>query len=117
MQKVYEIMFIVDQSLSTNFAQVEKEIKKIMARYNATVISLEKWGDKKLAYPIRKAGQKHIFGTYVLGYFQIAPEEVKHITHDLRMSEMIVRFLILCHKGEIKKVPFIKDEISEIETF
>jgi small subunit ribosomal protein S6 len=116
MKRMYEGMFLVNQPATlSGYTQIEREIKRVLTNHKASIISIEKWGDKKLAYPIRRRGEKFLFGTYILAYFEAPPHTIKDIRDDLLLSENVIRFLILQHKGEIKKVPFVGEERPEIE--
>jgi len=99
--KTYEGMFILEPTIAAKeWDKAVGEIEKILKKYNATIISINRWGERKLAYPIKKKNR----GTYVLTYFQLEPEAVSKIYSDCQFSEIIMRILILLHKGKVEKV-------------
>lgn len=94
----YEIMFIVEPTVaSKDWSRVTEELEKTITRYGGQVMSLKKWGERKLSFPIQKQQR----GTYVLGYFSGPPESVNKIRDDFRLSEIVLRFLILAHEGKV----------------
>lgn len=106
MQKTYEAMFIIDPLVaSKEWNRVSEEIEKIVKRYSGEIISLKKWGERKLSYPVKKQAR----GTYVLSYFKGPSESVSPIKNDFHLSEIILRSMILMHEGEVKETEAPKD--------
>ena len=91
-KNLYEGMFLVDSALAaSDWDGVLDLIKNILTRSEAELVSLNKWDERKLAYEINKKSR----GTYLLCYFKVAGEKVKDIERDVRLSEKIMRVLIL----------------------
>ena len=91
-KNLYEGMFLVDSALAaSDWDGVLDLIKNILTRSEAELVSLNKWDERKLAYEIEKKSR----GTYLLCYFKVAGEKVKDIERDVRLSEKIMRVLIL----------------------
>jgi small subunit ribosomal protein S6 len=84
-------MFLFDPTFADNYANVEKELERIMERAGAKLIVAGKWDERKLAYEITKRRR----GCYVLAYFQADPERIGGIERDCQLSESILRILIL----------------------
>lgn len=100
--KTYEGMLLVDPTVAAReWDRVVEEIERIAKRHEAAVLQLSKWGERKLAYPIRKNHR----GTYVLAYLAAPPKAVGKIRADLQLSEVIWRSLLLRHEGELRKEP------------
>lgn len=98
--KTYEGLFLVDPTLAAKeWDKVIGEVQRIAAKANAKVVSSNKWGERKLAYPIR--GHKR--GTYLLAYFQADGDGIAKIRRDCEFSDIIVRVLLLNHEGEIRQ--------------
>ncbi len=57
-----------------------------------TVAGVESWGKRKLAYPIKHQAE----GNYVLIKFTAGSSLTKKINADLRISEDVLRHLIIC---------------------
>ena len=91
-KNLYEGMFLVDSALAaSDWDGVLDLIKNILTRSEAEIVSLSKWDERKLAYEIEKKSR----GTYLLCYFKVAGEKVKDIERDVKLSEKIMRVLIL----------------------
>jgi small subunit ribosomal protein S6 len=88
--KNYETVFILNPVLSEDQAKdtVEKFVKVLTAQ-KANVINVERWGLKKLAYPI----QKKSTGFYNLIEFTAENNVVSVLETEFRRDESIMRFL------------------------
>ena len=88
----YEIMFI----LSTQLTDEEKQagvafVEKILIAAGATEVKTEIWGDRKLAYPIKKKEN----GYYVLTTFQADGTKFTEIESKLNINESILKYMIV----------------------
>lgn len=91
-RRLYEGMFLVDSALAAaDWSRVEQTIRRILTKAEAEIVSLRKWDERRLAYPIGKVTR----GTYILTYFRCDPLRVKDIERDVRLSEDLMRALIL----------------------
>ena len=88
--KNYETVFILNPVLSDDQAKdtVEKFVK-VLTKAKAEVINVEKWGLKKMAYPI----QNKSTGFYNLVEFTAAPEVINTLETEFRRDESVMRFL------------------------
>jgi small subunit ribosomal protein S6 len=90
--KLYEGMFLVDSSLAgADWDGIIAAIRKILEKAEAEIVSIEKWDERKLAYDIKGKGR----GTYILSYFRVEGGKIKDIEKSVRLSEKILRVLIL----------------------
>lgn len=88
----YELMVIFSSTLTEDeekaqFAQVEE----ILATQQANVHLVDHWGKRKLAYAIMKQRQ----GYYEWIYFEMDPAHVAEVDRKLKMSEQVLRFMML----------------------
>lgn len=91
-RKLYEAMFLVDSALAAqDWDGVLGTIKGVLERAEAEVVSLRKWGDRRLAYEIDRKTR----GTYILCYFRTDGPRIGNIERDVQLSERIMRLLIL----------------------
>lgn len=91
--KLYEAMFLVDSAeATTDWDGVTANIKNILEKAGAEIVSMSKWGDRKLAYDINGKGK----GTYILCYFKAEGSKLQDIDRDIHLSERIMRALVLC---------------------
>jgi small subunit ribosomal protein S6 len=95
-KKLYEAMFLVDSAeAASEWDRVERNIRTVLERTDAEIVSLKKWDTRNLAYEVK--GQ--IRGTYVLCYFRGDGKRNQDIERAVQLSEQIVRVLILCAEG------------------
>lgn len=91
----YEVVYIVDP------AQGEEGIAATVAKFrdlaeqHGSAVEVEEWGTRRLAYPINFKNEGH----YVLMSFTSGPEFPKELDRVLRITEGVMRSLIVC-KGE-----------------
>ncbi len=91
-KKLYEAMFLVDSAeAASDWDGINKLITGILERTGAEIVSTKKWDERKLAYTIKKQTR----GTYILCYFKADGGKIKDIERDVRLSERVMRVLIL----------------------
>jgi len=88
----YEIMFI----LSTQLTDEEKQagvtfVENTLTAVGATEVKTEIWGDRKLAYPIKKKEN----GYYVLTTFQADGTRFTEIEAKLNINESLLKYMIV----------------------
>ena len=90
--KLYEGMFLVDSSQAgADWDGIIATIRKILEKAGAEIESIRKWDDRKLAYEIKGKSR----GTYILSYFRADGGRIQDIEKSVRLSEKIMRVLIL----------------------
>lgn len=111
-KKLYEAMFLVDSAeAASDWEGINKLITTILERAGAEIVSMKKWDERKLAYTIKKQTR----GTYILCYFRADGGKIRDIERDVRLSERIMRVLILkadhlTEQDIAKETPAIKLE-------
>jgi small subunit ribosomal protein S6 len=86
----YESVWVVDGDLSDE--EVKSAIDKftrIIAAQGGTVVGVDEWGRKKLAYKVKSAAR----GYYILADFAGTPETVKELERNYRIDDRIIRYL------------------------
>ncbi len=91
----YEVVYIIDPMLSEEQTAALVEKFKTLAEQNGSAVEVEEWGKRKLAYEINDRTE----GYYVLMNFTSAPAFPKELDRVLRITDGIMRSLIVC-KGE-----------------
>ena len=90
--KLYEGMFLLDSALAgSDWDGVNNTIKTILEKAGAEIVTTKKWDDRKLAYEIKGKNR----GTYILCYFRVDGGKIKDIENAVKLSEKIMRVLIL----------------------
>ena len=88
--KTYEMLYVLDAALSDEGKEAfVKKFEDIVAS-NGKVVSTDKWGVKKLAYPIK---YKHD-GYYVLMTFEADGSVVKELDRVAGLSAEVLRRVI-----------------------
>lgn len=86
----YEAMYIFLSNEEEKRVQVLDRFKGIIESNNGTIISIDEWGTRKLAYLIDDLAE----GYYVLINFEGTPEIVKELDRVARISDSIMRHMI-----------------------
>mgnify|MGYP000016030811 CR=1 FL=1 len=106
----YEGMFLFDPNVATQWETVEKEIGRIMQRAGAELIGIKRWDERRLAYEIKHRKR----ACYVLTYFRSPASNIAGIERDARLSEMILRLLVLrCHLSEEELAAFGRESAEQ----
>lgn len=88
----YEGMFLLDSSkVATSWDDSVKHVHDILGKHNSEIVASRQWDERRLAYSV----DGHKKGTYLLTYFKTEGGEIKDISADCRLSDVIVRELIL----------------------
>lgn len=89
--KTYEMLYVLDANLSDEAKEAfVSKFEGIVTNNGGTVVSTDKWGVKKLAYPINYKSD----GYYVLMTFEAEPAVVKELDRVAGLSVEVLRRLI-----------------------
>ena len=75
-------------------------ITKILNRYDCKILVKEAWGDKLLAYPVRKHNTKYNKGFYYFYRFEMTNDESIHNIQDEITNKSDVLKHIIVHLSE-----------------
>jgi len=107
--RTYEGLFLLNSHRANrDWEEVFGHVTGILKKHGAELISHEKWGERKLAYPVR--GEKR--GTYLLTYFRATGDAPNRIYRDCEISEIILRALILA-TTEVPSAPAARSPEGE----
>lgn len=102
MNNTYETMLLVEPTVAAKeWDKVIAEVDRVAKRNSATVVSVTKWGERKLAYPVKRNNR----ATYVVAYLQVDDKSVGKIRSDFQLSDVVIRHLLVRHDGEPRKEP------------
>ncbi|MBI2287488.1 MAG: 30S ribosomal protein S6 [Chloroflexi bacterium] len=88
----YELVLIISPRLSDEEAEVAiNNVSRYITNGEGTITEIVKWGKRKLAYPIKDFTEAN----YVLVKFQLGPALDKGLEAQLRISEEILRHLLV----------------------
>ena len=88
----YELIYIIHpEADEENCEATVENVGRFITGKGGVVSEIERWGKRRLAYPIKQFGE----GTYVLTRFQIQPEYNTELETNLRISEDVIRHLLV----------------------
>ncbi len=101
----YELMYIVNPGVGGDdeYAAFVDRTNALISSHGATLVEGEPSplsGRRRLAYPIRFESRDLTDGYYVLTLFQAEPDQIRVIERDLKLSEQILRYLIIKPEAE-----------------
>ncbi|MFH1596419.1 MAG: 30S ribosomal protein S6 [Pseudomonadota bacterium] len=104
----YESIWVVDGDLPDEDvkAAIDK-FTRIIAAQGGTLVDVDEWGRKKLAYKIKSASR----GYYVLADFAGTPETVKELERNYRIDDRIIRYLTV-KKSDSVNLEALQAEIA-----
>jgi len=87
----YELVVIINPEVMDEAVDsVMGRISQFITENGGSVSTIERWGKRKLAYPI-----KHFMeGNYVLTRFKMKPKSSKELEASLQISEEVFRHLL-----------------------
>ena len=92
----YEVVFIIDPAQGEEGVAALTEKFKNLVEENASDVVVEEWGKRRLAYAINYITE----GCYVLISFTSAPDFPKELDRILRITDGIIRSMIVCKDNE-----------------
>ena len=93
----YETVFIADSTYTDEeIDELVKGYEQVIASAKGKMIKVEKWGKRRLAYPIRRSEE----GFYVLMTIECPPSLVKELDRRYRMNDRILPHLVVRVESE-----------------
>lgn len=90
----YEVVYILDPTLEQE--AVDEKLEGFHAALGGGVTSVDHWGVRRLAYPIRKSRT----GYYVIVHVTADPVALPEFERLLRLDEETMRYLIVLNEGQ-----------------
>jgi len=88
----YELVLIISpEVMDEAFDTTMDNISRFITEKGGTISNVEQWSKRRLAYPIGRFME----GNYVLTQFTLKPELSKELEAKLRISEEILRHLLI----------------------
>jgi small subunit ribosomal protein S6 len=98
----YEVLYIVRADLDDEKVQdIVKRVGTLIEKSGGTVERTNLWGKRKLAYEVKH--QKE--GSYVLQDFEIGPERIPELESALKITEEVLRHLIVRKPEKVVPTP------------
>ncbi|ACX53215.1 ribosomal protein S6 [Ammonifex degensii KC4] len=90
--RAYETMYIVRPQVEGEALEaVVEKFKKIVEDGGGTVVSIDRWGKRRLAYPIEKERE----GQYIVMRFQAEPPVVQELDRVFKITGDVLRHIIV----------------------
>ena len=88
----YELVLVISPELAEEeFEAAIDKVSQFVSGKGGSISDVERWGKKRLAYPIRH----FVEGSYVLTRFKLKPAFGKELEANLRISEEVLRHLLV----------------------
>ncbi len=88
----YESIFILAPSTDEGESEkISQRFQEVITANGGEVVRIEKWGKRKLAYPVRK----HRKGEYVLLQFKGGAMSVSELERNYKMTDAVIKFLTI----------------------
>ena len=108
----YELLLIITPDHDENEAEALTNQVKSIIEGGGTLLKVDPWGKKRLAYPIRKRSE----GYYVLYIFECVPSFVAELNQSLHVIEAILRYMVVQYEDDIDKLKAeLTAETAEVE--
>ena len=109
----YELVVVLSPILSLEESSGSWErIKDIISQDGGDITKEEQWGMRRLAYPIRKAGQTFLEGNYILTRFSTDKVVPRELEGYLRLTESVLRFLVVKSEAPKPVVPPVEEPVT-----
>ena len=88
----YELVLIIKpEVVEEEFDSIIDNISQLITGKGGNLSNVERWGKRKLAYPIEHSME----GNYVLTQFQLKPTLSKELEANLKITEHVLRHLLI----------------------
>ena len=88
----YELVTIISPEVDEEeVSKTAEKVAQCISDRGGVVGETDKWGKRKLAYPLKKCME----GSYTLTWFKLEPRFIKEIERELKSWEEVLRFLIV----------------------
>lgn len=88
----YEMVVVLSPEIGDDVVGESLErLSNTVTSRGGEVVDVNHWGRRRLAYPIKR----HLEGNYVVSQIKLDPGQVPEIESSLRISEEVIRHLIV----------------------
>ena len=105
----YEVLFALNGNLAEDAYVALKDKFVALIGDNATDVTVNEWGKRRLAYPINYITE----GYYVLVTFKSEPEFPRELVRVLGITEGVLRYMTVAK--EAKAASAVAEEVSVVE--
>jgi small subunit ribosomal protein S6 len=95
--RLYEAVYIFDAVLDeTTVNQKLEQYHALVTGKEGEVTAVDHWGNRQLAYPVKKNKS----GYYVVAQFKGDPTSLPEFERALKLDESVLRYLVVLNEGE-----------------
>ena len=108
----YETIFVTEPTVADEeIDELIKTYEQVVASAGGKSLKVEKWGKRRLAYPISRREE----GIYVLMVVECPPVQVKELERRYRMNDRILRHLTVrvVNEAQLGPSPVMKPRPTE----
>jgi small subunit ribosomal protein S6 len=88
----YELVAIINPEVDEEgVSKIVDEVTQSISNRGGVVEETQKWGRRKLAYPVKKFTE----ADYVLARFKLMPKSVKELEREISASGDVLRYLVV----------------------
>jgi small subunit ribosomal protein S6 len=88
----YELVLIISPEIAEeDVPSAIDKVSQFITNRGGTIEGVNRWGRRKLAYPIRR----HLEGNYVLTQFRFDPDQIAGLEASLGLAEEVIRHLVV----------------------
>ena len=88
----YELVVVIDPEIDEErLSATLDRISQFVTTRGGEVIDVDRWGKRKLAYPIKRRSE----GDYVITHFRLEPAQAAELEAGLQLSEEVLRHLLI----------------------
>jgi small subunit ribosomal protein S6 len=106
MQRYEVLMLMVPELTADESSMLESQVEQMIKDHKSTLISFERWGKYRLAYPVRN----HDYGIYYLVRMECAPEQKAGLLDAVatfcmvKHTELVMRYMthVLPSQGSLE---------------
>ncbi len=97
---IYETVFVLDSQLEDSVLDKRvEEVLNFLSQHAERVIKVERWGNRRLAYEIKKRQQ----GYYVLVQYESPGTMIAELERMFRLDEAVLRYLTMRSEEEVEE--------------
>ncbi len=96
MAKKYELLYVLNGTLSADELRAQMSRVKTIVESSATIEQIVEWGRRRLAYEIQDLRE----GYYVIVRFTAEPDAPREIERLMRIADYVLRYLIVVAEGD-----------------
>ncbi len=107
----YETVFISDPDLQDQARlDLYDKVKNIIAKESGILLNFDEWGNKKMAYEIKKK----LRGNYVCATYGGTGDLVKELERNFRLTDDILKFMTILLSDDVT-LESLEKEVAEAE--